>query len=210
MDTGEKNPLPSATDEKARRALKDLSSSLGAHDDVESAFLLHRGGRVQDARPHHLLAQLRSNWWLWSTVAFAVCLIGGLTLFRNSLYDSGAHGLPFLAVKDNAAEACTLACREGGPGAAAAAPGAEGEPPSARAQDAFDACYSKCVVAETREVAEEREAFKRTEEEYARDEEKGEDEKKHKAEKKGKKKHKDDDHDHDHDAHKQDGDDDGF
>ena len=39
-----------------------------------------------------------------------------------------------------------------------AAPSVEGEPPAARATDAFDACYSKCVAAETREVAEEREA----------------------------------------------------
>ena len=64
------------------------------------------------------------------------------------------------AVKDNAAEACTLACGEGAPGAAGGAPVAEGEPPAARAKDAFDACYAKCVAAETREVAEEREAVR--------------------------------------------------
>ena len=62
------------------------------------------------------------------------------------------------AVKDNAAEACTLACGEGAPGAASGALAVEGEPPAARAKDAFDACYAKCMAAETREVAEEREA----------------------------------------------------
>ena len=72
-----------------------LSLKLGlcrARDDVENPFVLHRAPQA-----HPLVAQLRSNWWLWSTLAFAVCLIGGLTLFRGSLYDSGAHGLPFLA-----------------------------------------------------------------------------------------------------------------
>jgi len=71
---------------------------------VENPYLLHRGGGGgggggggQGARPHALLAHMRRSWWLWSTAAFAVCLIGGLLVFRNSLYDSGAHGLPFLA-----------------------------------------------------------------------------------------------------------------
>lgn len=66
---------------------------------MENPFLLHRGSssRTQEARPHFLIAQLRSNWWLWSTMAFAFFLIGGLIVFRNSLYDTGAHGLPFLA-----------------------------------------------------------------------------------------------------------------
>ena len=54
--------------------------------------MLHRPPQA-----HPLVAQLRSNWWLWSTLAFAVCLIGGLTLFRGSMYNTGAHGLPFLA-----------------------------------------------------------------------------------------------------------------
>ena len=67
---------------------------------------------------------------------------------------------PARTVKDNAAEACTLACGEGAPGVAGGAPVAAGEPPAARARDAFDACYAKCVAAETREVFEEREAVR--------------------------------------------------
>ena len=66
--------------------------SCRAREDLENPFVLHR-----QPQAHPLVAQLRSNWWLWSTLAFAVCLIGSLTLFRGSLYDSGAHGLPFLA-----------------------------------------------------------------------------------------------------------------
>lgn len=72
-----------------------LSLKLGlcrGRDDVENPFVLHRPPQA-----HPLVAQLRSNWWLWSTLAFAVCLIGGLTAFRGSLYNTGAHGLPFLA-----------------------------------------------------------------------------------------------------------------
>ena len=41
--------------------------------------------------------ELRQNWWLWGSVIFAVLLVGGLLLFRNQLYDSATHGLPFLA-----------------------------------------------------------------------------------------------------------------
>ena len=41
--------------------------------------------------------ELRQNWWLWGSVVFAILLVGGLLLFRNQLYDSASHGLPFLA-----------------------------------------------------------------------------------------------------------------
>ena len=41
--------------------------------------------------------ELRQNWWLWGSVIFAILLVGGLLLFRNQLYDSATHGLPFLA-----------------------------------------------------------------------------------------------------------------
>ena len=41
--------------------------------------------------------ELRQNWWLWGSVVFAILLVGGLLLFRNQLYDSATHGLPFLA-----------------------------------------------------------------------------------------------------------------
>lgn len=43
------------------------------------------------------LKELRQNWWLWGSVIFAILLVGGLLLFRNQLYDSATHGLPFLA-----------------------------------------------------------------------------------------------------------------
>ncbi len=58
-------------------------------------------------------------------------------------------------VKDNAEEACTLACsgvphNESAPAGTAAA----------RGQDTYDACYAKCVLQQTREVAEERQAVR--------------------------------------------------
>ena len=43
--------------------------------------------------------ELKSNWWLWGSIAFAVLLIGSLVVFRENLYDSAKHGLPFLAGK---------------------------------------------------------------------------------------------------------------
>lgn len=41
--------------------------------------------------------ELKSNWWLWGSIVFAVLLVGSLVVFRESLYDSAKHGLPFLA-----------------------------------------------------------------------------------------------------------------
>lgn len=41
--------------------------------------------------------ELKQNWWLWGSVIFAILLVGGLVLFRNQLYDTASHGLPFLA-----------------------------------------------------------------------------------------------------------------
>ena len=49
--------------------------------------------------------ELRQNWWLWGSVVFAILLVGGLLLFRNQLYDSATHGLPFLA---GAASLCLI------------------------------------------------------------------------------------------------------
>lgn len=44
--------------------------------------------------------ELKQNWWLWGSIAFAVLLVGSLVIFKDSLYDTAAHGLPFLAGKD--------------------------------------------------------------------------------------------------------------
>lgn len=43
------------------------------------------------------MKELKQNWWLWASIVFAVVLLSGLLLFRNQLYDSATHGLPFLA-----------------------------------------------------------------------------------------------------------------
>jgi hypothetical protein len=62
------------------------------------------------------------------------------------------------AVKENAAEACTTACKEEQTSnlALAAGQGGDKESESARLKEAFDTCYTKCVAQETKDVAEER------------------------------------------------------
>ena len=62
------------------------------------------------------------------------------------------------AVKENAAEACTTACKEEQIASQALAAGAGGDKDadSARLKEAFDSCYTKCVAQETKDVAEER------------------------------------------------------
>lgn len=62
------------------------------------------------------------------------------------------------AVKENAAEACTTACKEEQTAAMALAAGQGGDKDAdnARLKEAFDSCYTKCVAQETKDVAEER------------------------------------------------------
>ena len=63
-----------------------------------------------------------------------------------------------LAVKENAAEACTTACQdEQSAGLAlAAGQGGDKDAENARMKEAFESCYTKCVAQETKDVAEER------------------------------------------------------
>lgn len=46
---------------------------------------------------NRVLKELQTNWWLWGSIVFAVLLVGSLVVFRENLYDSAKHGLPFLA-----------------------------------------------------------------------------------------------------------------
>lgn len=144
---------------------------------------------------------------------FASLLVGGLVVFREALLEAGGigglagsrrgAGLPTLAIKNNAAEACATECAaeaaEGGAGrlgslsgvalegeeeiaalAAAAAAvsssaeagGGGGGNPNANVDDAYAACYAKCVAQETKDVVQEHEQFVREEKEIAAEEEK--------------------------------------
>lgn len=47
--------------------------------------------------PAKVAKELKRNWWLWSAVTFVVVLLLGLFIFRNELYSTSGHGLPFLA-----------------------------------------------------------------------------------------------------------------
>ncbi|KAK9805020.1 hypothetical protein WJX73_003095 [Symbiochloris irregularis] len=154
MFSSERQPLTGSPDEKARRALSDLSHSLGD----EESFMTGSAANQPGSR---FWRELKQNWWLWGSIAFAVLLIGSLVIFKDSLYDTAAHGLPFLAVKENAAEACATQCKAEQDAAAAATRGND-----APVREAYDTCYTKCVAQETKEVAEEREKFKQSEESF--------------------------------------------
>jgi hypothetical protein len=101
-------------------------------------------------RVHPVPAQLQAWRALGSTQRHAVAC--GMAGCKLSMRCFCMHGR---AVKDNAEEACTLAC-SGVPRNASAAAGTA----AARGQDTYDACYAKCVLQETREVAEERQAVR--------------------------------------------------
>ena len=105
--------------------------------------------------------EARARWWLWGALLAATALAGGLLTFRDALYDGGAHGVPTLAIKGNAAETCAAVCREFDTPAAA-----DDDHPA----EAYAACYAKCVEAEARDVVEERELFKKEEEEIEAEE----------------------------------------
>jgi len=72
------------------------------------------------------------------------------------------RNLRALAVKENAAEACTTACQdEQSAGMAlAAGQGGDKDADNARIKEAFESCYTKCVAQETKDVAEERQKVK--------------------------------------------------
>lgn len=125
-------------------------------------------GSQHNTTSARIYTELKKNWWMWGSVAFTVLLISSLFIFRNSLYDTAAHGLPFLAVKENAAEACATTCKaeQDTPGVAiAGSAGDQGTP----IKEAYDTCYTKCVAQETKEVAEEREKFKKSEESFEKE-----------------------------------------
>ncbi|CAL5220790.1 g2861 [Coccomyxa viridis] len=167
MFSSEKEPLKSSTDAKAKKALNDLSASIG---DEENPYLAAKAPMAggPPTMGQRFWKELRQNWWLWGSVVFAILLVGGLLLFRNQLYDSASHGLPFLAVKENAAEACTTACQDEQSAGMALATGQGGDKDAnnARLKEAFESCYTKCVAQETKDVAEERQKFKKTEEDF--------------------------------------------
>ena len=66
--------------------------------DVENPYMrkvapASKAASLQD----RVLKELKTNWWLWGSIVFAVLLVGSLIVFRESLYDGAKHGLPFLA-----------------------------------------------------------------------------------------------------------------
>ncbi|KAK9836816.1 hypothetical protein WJX74_008786 [Apatococcus lobatus] len=145
-------------EETGKRSLNDLSSSLR---DVEVPFAT--AGPPSGFQ--RLKKELQQNWWLWGSIAFAVILIGSLVIFRNSLYTKTGYGLPFLAVKENAAEACATQCKD----EASALQSGKEKLDEAKLREMYDECYTKCVAEETKEVAEERESFKKEEEQFEKD-----------------------------------------
>lgn len=130
------------------------------HDDDEEAqldFMGPKGSMRDGGSPvHRVVKEVKRNWWLWGAVCFALVLITGVVMFRHKLYSTGNFGLPLLAVKENAAEICASKCRLEDLGSSAG---------DVKSKQEYDACYSKCVAQETKEVAEEREKFKKEEEE---------------------------------------------
>ena len=71
--------------------------------DEESPYLSAKGPASggPPSAGQRVMKELKQNWWLWASVVFAVVLLSGLLLFRNQLYDSATHGLPFLAGEPN-------------------------------------------------------------------------------------------------------------
>ncbi|KAK9819930.1 hypothetical protein WJX72_004009 [[Myrmecia] bisecta] len=169
MSSAEKVPLKFGTDEKARNALNNLSSSL-AHEDVEAPSYLSTNApkAKQQTLADRIKYELTNNWWLWGAIIFSVLLIGGLVTFRSSLYSTAGHGLPSLAVKENAGEACATECQEAAHTADLALHD-DAKHDEMKSKEAYEICYNKCVADETKEVAEEREKFKAEEEALERE-----------------------------------------
>lgn len=55
------------------------------------------GSGASSSLQDRLVKEVKTNWWLWGSIVFAVLLVSSLVVFRENLYDSAKHGLPFLA-----------------------------------------------------------------------------------------------------------------
>jgi hypothetical protein len=162
--SSEKVPLKSTTDDKAKQALSDLSSSLGG-GDVENPYMRKGApGAAPASVQQRVVKELKTNWWLWGSIVFAVLLVGSLVVFRENLYDSAKHGLPFLAVTEYAADSCALECKEQQESAQSKLTDKDTDG-LAKLKEQYDMCYSKCVAQETNQVVAERAQFKKDEEE---------------------------------------------
>merc|ERR1712130_689824 len=128
-----------------------------------------------------VVKELKSNWWLWGSIVFAVLLVGSLVVFRGNLYDSAKHGLPFLAVTEYAADSCALECKEQQDAAQSKLTDKDADG-IAKLKEQYDMCYSKCVAQETDKVVAERAQFKKDEEELEKAVEKNDDAKEKTAE----------------------------
>lgn len=144
---------------------KSINQPFGDDDEeAQLEFMSSKGPSNDVSTPvHRVVKEVKRNWWLWGAVCFALVLITGVVMFRHKLYNTGNIGLPFLAVKENAAETCASKCRLSS--ADDSLLSAE-EPRDVKTKQEYDACYSKCVAQETKEVAEEREKFKENEEKW--------------------------------------------
>ena len=161
-----------------------LSLSFSYSSDEENPYLRAAPPSApQRSLAARVVEDVRARWWLWGAALFAAALATTLVAFRGQLYDLSARGMPLLAVKGNAAEACTTMCEDavaeaakgaGGTSAAAvsaaATTAAGGAPTSASVSESFEACYAKCVAQETKDVAREREEFKKEEAEIEKEE----------------------------------------
>eukprot|EP00884_Botryococcus_braunii_P003725 jgi/Botrbrau1/13353/Bobra.0158s0007.1 len=156
-------------DERAKKSLAGLAASLGG-DEEERPFLREPAKVAEPSTWDKVSVELKKNWWMWSTVAFVVLLLGSLYVFRDSLYNSDTNGLPVLAVKDDASEACQTECTE-------ELDKLKKEKPSpdlddVKGKEIYDTCYTKCVSDEAKDIVQERAKYKKEEEEAEKEEEK--------------------------------------
>ena len=90
--------LPFPGKQSSGTAGKMLGLMLPCRDE-ESPYLSAKGPASggPPTAGQRVWRELKTNWWLWASIVFAVVLVSGLLLFRNQLYDTATHGLPFLA-----------------------------------------------------------------------------------------------------------------
>jgi hypothetical protein len=92
--------------------MSNIAATMPCRDE-ENPYLSSKApmGGAPPTMGQRFWKEMKQNWWLWGSVVFAILLVGGLLLFRNQLYDSATHGLPFLAGRTPALERyCMVAC----------------------------------------------------------------------------------------------------
>jgi uncharacterized membrane protein len=139
--------------ESKRKTVNQRSSTIDDKEKLEYMNLKAPPPSNPVSTTERVAKAFKHNWWVLSSIVFALILIGSLVVFRHKPYGEPLSGFPSIAVIENAAEACRTECKQTLSALAAVKADVAAE---AKHKESFDACCSKCIAESAQRVAVER------------------------------------------------------